>query len=463
MLPRLITKVVGWAVATFFDLARTGPRAPDGPVLLTANHPNALIDPLVLFRTAGRPTRPLAKAPLFEQAFVGTVLKGLGGLPVYRKQDDPSLMHLNDRTFDAAIEALHGGGAVQIYPEGRSHSEPALAPLRTGAARIALLAEARRDWTLGLSIQPVGLTYTRKHLFRGHAVAAYGEPFGVTGYRALFERDERAAARALTDEIQERLERLTLNFEHPEDAELVDVAERLYARHKRLARPRERQHPSERLPRLHAFAEGIRRLHATDPQRLERLRRKVRRYLRMLTLFGAREGDVPAQYRFGRVVRYGAVQLAMLLLVLPVAVLGAIVWAPPVLFSRHLAPRFRPKLDQLATYKLGTALLAFPIWYAAFVTGAWLSLGARWALAFALSTPVAGLAAVAWRDRQGVVREDARVFLRAGRRAESRDRLREQRVELVAEFDALAASWREEDRPDPRVDASGPASGNPVG
>jgi hypothetical protein len=33
----------------------------------------------VIFHTAGRPTRPLAKAPLFEQALVGTVLRGLGG------------------------------------------------------------------------------------------------------------------------------------------------------------------------------------------------------------------------------------------------------------------------------------------------------------------------------------------------------------------------------------------------
>lgn len=145
MLPAVITKIVGWAVAIFYDVERTGPELASGPVLVTANHPNALIDPLVIFHTGGRTTRPLAKAPLFEQAFVGTVLKGLGGLPVYRRQDDPELMHLNDRTFDAAIEALHRGEAVQIYPEGQSHSEPSLTRIRTGAARIALMAEERAD------------------------------------------------------------------------------------------------------------------------------------------------------------------------------------------------------------------------------------------------------------------------------------------------------------------------------
>ena len=82
MLPRIITRLVGWAVSVFYDLERTGPKLPEGPVLVAANHPNSLMDPLVIFRTAGRTTRPLAKAPLFEEALVGTVLRGLGGLPV---------------------------------------------------------------------------------------------------------------------------------------------------------------------------------------------------------------------------------------------------------------------------------------------------------------------------------------------------------------------------------------------
>ncbi|MEQ1855953.1 MAG: 1-acyl-sn-glycerol-3-phosphate acyltransferase [Longimicrobiales bacterium] len=442
MLPLIITKLVGWAVAVFYDLERSGPTLPTGPVLVTANHPNALVDPLVVFHTAGRPSRPLAKAPLFEQALVGTVLRGLGGLPVYRRQDEPQLMHLNDRTFDAAIEALHAGGAVQIYPEGQSHSEPALAPLRTGAARIALLAEARRGWELGLRIQPVGLTYSRKHAFRGRAIAAFGEPFEITSLRAEYERNEREAVRQLTAMIQERLERLTLNFEHAEDAELVDVAERLYARHKKLTGWREREPMAERLPRLRRFARGLAWLRETDPDRLDGLRAEVRRYLQLLTLFGAHEGDVPRRYPLATVLAYAGRQLFMLVLVLPVALAGMAVWLPPFLFTRYAAPRFRPKLDQVATYKLGAALLSFPLWLATLVTGAWLLAGARMALVALVVLPVAGLAAIAWRDRQVEVREDVHVFLRARRLARGRDRIAEQRAHLVAEFDKLTEEWR---------------------
>lgn len=446
MLPTIITRLVGWAVSIFYEVERTGPELVDGPVLVVANHPNALIDPLVIFHTGGRTTRPLAKAPLFEQALVGTVLKGLGGLPVYRREDDPSLMHLNDRTFDGAIAALHTGEAIQIYPEGHSHSQPALAPLRTGAARIALWAEERADWSLDLHIQPVGLTYDRKHLFRGRVIAAFGAPFAVGGFRDLYERSPREAARELTTDIRERLEALTLNFDRPEDQELVDVAERLWVRDKGLASAREREPMAERLPRLRRFAEGVQWLRQEDPERLERLRHDVLRYLSLITLLGVREGDVPAGYRMSSVVRYGVRQSTMLLLVFPVAVVGSAFWFLPFFLTRVVVPRFRPKLDQVATYKLSFAILSFPFWVVLLAAVAWLAFGWPAALVLVVALPIAGLAAIAWRDRQAIVLEDLRVFLRARRRSTSRDRIRELRAQLVDEIDEVARLWQAERR-----------------
>ena len=446
MLSTVITKIVGWAVAIFYDVERTGPPLVEGPVLVTANHPNALVDPLVIFHTGGRTTRPLAKAPLFEQALVGTVLKGLGGLPVYRKQDDPALMHLNDRTFDAAIDALHAGEAVQIYPEGRSHSEPAMSRLRTGAARIALMAEERAGWSLGLRIQPVGLTYSRKHLFRGRAVAAFGDPLEVASYRAIYEEDERTAARELTVEIRKRLEGLTLNFDRPEDQELVDMAERLWATDKGYAKARERKRMSERLPRLRRFAQGLRWIRDVDPERLETLRHHVDRYLSLIKLLGVREGDVPERFRFSSVLRYTLWQSTMLLVVLPFAAVGSLFWAPPFLLTRVVVPRFQPKLDQVATYKLSVGILAFPAWLAAVVLALGFTAGWTTALVVLGTGPLVGLAAVAWRDRQTVVMEDVRVFLRAGSRSDARQRVAELRSQLVAEIDEVARLWQEERR-----------------
>ena len=415
---------------------------PEGPVLITANHPNALIDPLVVFQTAGRPSRPLAKAPLFDQLIVGTALRALGGLPVYRKQDDPELMHLNDRTFDAAIDALHAGFAVQIYPEGQSHSEPSLTPIRTGAARIALLAEALRDWELGLSVQPVGLTYIKKDLFRGRVVATFGSAFSVADLREHYEQDERAASRILTDRIQKHLEEVTLNVEDHEELELVDVADRLYARAKKLVGYRERDGIGDRLPRMQAFAEGVRWLRTQDPERLEYLKELIRRYLRLLTLFGASEGDVPPRYNSGMVIGYSLRQVFILLVVFPLAFLGGVTWLIPFTLTRYVSPRFSLQLDQIATYKLVIAMIAFPIWWITLCLMAYLFVGLQSSLIVAFGLPISGLALVAWHDRQMQVRQDVLVFLRTLRYPRGQDRLTEYRRELVQEFDQLMEAWK---------------------
>jgi hypothetical protein len=327
---------------------------------------------------------------------------------------------------------------VQIYPEGQSHSAPSVGPLRTGAARIALRAEAESGWTLGLRIQPVGLTYQRKHLFRGRVVATYGEPFAVADFRERYESGERVCVEAVTAEIARRLAGLTLNYETRADAELVDAAERLYARAKGLAGPRERERMVARFPRLHRFTQGLDRLRADDPERLARLRADVGRYMRLLTLYGAMSGDVPDRYRLGRVLRYGAWQTFMLLVVLPAALVGMAYWFIPGAGTRVMAARFRPKLDQIATYKVGGAIVVFPAWLAFTSVALWLAAGFRWALAAAAVLPLLGFAAIAWRERQAVVREDVRVFLRSRRRSERRDRLAELRASIVREIDEIA-------------------------
>jgi hypothetical protein len=199
---------------------------------------------------------------------------------------------------------------------------------------------------------------------------------------------------------------------------------------------------ADRLPRLQAFAAGLRALRIADPERLAHLSEDVERYLRLLTLYGVTEGDIPERYAPFAVARYVAFQTVMLLLVLPVAVLGALYWAVPYFVTRRIAFSFDPKLDQVATYKVGVALVSFPTWLAATCALVWFTSGWVVSLVVGLVCPMLGLAALAWRQREALVREDVRVFLRSTRRSESQDRLAELRAHLTAEFDTLVDETR---------------------
>lgn len=432
-----ITAAAGRAAAVFQQIERSGAAIPAGPVIVVANHPNSLLDPLVLFRIAGRPTRPLAKAPLFEQRFVGTMLRGLGGLPVYRPQDDPGQTHRNDATFAGAIAALRAGDAIQIYPEGRSHSEPAMAPLRTGAARIALGAESDAGWALHLRIVPIGLTYDGKTRFRGRALAVVGEAFTVAHLRSLHETDPAAAVRALTDDIAERLHAVTVNLTRRRDADLIDTAERVYAREKGVSGWREREPLAERAPRLRAFAAGLAWLKEHDPARHDRLARAVARYRRRAQLLGAEAGDVPPRYTVAGTLRYVVTQALLLLAAAPPALIGTVIWCATYFAPRITLRIVRPDEDTIATYKLATGLVMVPLTLAVGGVAGGLLYGARGVAAAAVLLPLTGFAAMAWHERWDRVREDARLFLRVLLRRDRQDRLARDRAALVAGFDAV--------------------------
>jgi glycerol-3-phosphate O-acyltransferase / dihydroxyacetone phosphate acyltransferase len=438
----LITRAAGWAAGVFQLIERTGGPIPAGPVLVVANHPNSLLDPLVVFRVAGRPTRPLAKAPLFEQRMVGTMLRGLGGLPVYRAQDDPAQMHRNEDTFRGAIDALRAGDAVQIYPEGRSHSDPSLAPMRTGAARIAIGAESASGWSLDLRIVPVGLTYLDKHRFRGRVLAVIGEPFGIADLRSLHGTDDIAAVRALTDRIAERLAGLTLNVTEHRDAELIDTAERLYVREKGASPWRGRDSLADRLPRMRAFARGLAWLREYDPQRHERLARAVARYRRRAQLLGVADGDVPPSYTFRGTLRYVAAHSFLLLVLALPALAGSILWYPMYIAPRLTLRLVQPDFEAVATYKLATAFITVPLTMLIVIgTGAWID-GVRGALLAALLVPACGFAALSWHERWTRFREDARLFFRVLSRRDHQDRLARDRTALAAEFDELVEAQK---------------------
>jgi len=445
----LLRGTISRAVAVFYRLDRRGSPVPPGPAVLVANHPNSLLDPLVLFRTAGRPSRPLARAPLFDRPLIGWLIRAVGGIPIYRREDDPAQMVRNRDALRAAVDALRSGDAVQIFPEGRTHSDPSISPLRTGAARIALAAEADAGWRLGVVIVPIGLTYARKAVFRGHAVAVYGKPFPVSTYRPRFERDEQAAVRALTAEIDRRLRALTLDLTRLEDAELVDAAERLWTLEKGLRTSRQRVRLGERLPRLQAFARGLAWLRVHDPDRHRRIEVAVRGYHRRMRVLGAGEGDVPSRFRFLPMLRWVATRAMPVTLLSPLALVATAAWgAPYVLVGRtvdRMVGRRGLPVEVVATYKLGAALLAYPLFLTLWTgLAAWLA-GWRVAIVVAVTLTVIGLVAVRWLDVARDVVQDLRLFLRlagpgsrtARARRVARTRVAAERRAITAEFDAI--------------------------
>lgn len=91
------------------------------PVILVANHQNALIDPLLLATHTRLKPWFLTRASVFKKPWIAKVLHFIRMLPVYRVRDGFSTIQQNQHTFEASFEVLKKNGAVVIFAEG-SHS-----------------------------------------------------------------------------------------------------------------------------------------------------------------------------------------------------------------------------------------------------------------------------------------------------------------------------------------------------
>src|SRR5262245_19492579 len=177
-------------------------RVPDhGPVLLCVNHPNNLIDSLLVGAVLRRKVHYLTTAALFRNPLLARFLRAAGAIPVYRRQDDPDKMERNVDAFAACHADFDDGRVVAIYPEGTTHAETRVQRIKTGAARIAHDYEAHRPQTLVLL--PIGLTFEARKSFRARVLVSFGPPLPVSPYLVAYRDDPVKAVDELTNTIQD--------------------------------------------------------------------------------------------------------------------------------------------------------------------------------------------------------------------------------------------------------------------
>lgn len=423
-------------VRLYYRASRDGERVPErGPVLLLANHPNALLDPALVAWAAQRPVRFLAKAPLFTHPIVGWLIRASGSLPVYRAQDDATQMSRNEDTFRAVYDALALGSAAALFPEGISHSEPGIVPIKTGAARIALGAAPRVG--RAFPIIPVGLVFREKDAFRSEAHAVVG---AAIAWDDLASRgpDDRAAVRELTDRIERAIRTVTLNLARWEDEPVVRTAEAVWS----ATRDADRS-PAAHVSRLTIAVEGLAILRARNDARWDELARDVREHSRLLEMLRIAPSDVErdttlptaGRWAFRRLTLVGAAQLAL------AAVTVGLFWIP-YQFTGWLAGALERSRAGISTYRVIGGFVVFGAWIIALAVA--LGLRAGWAAGVATflvlpAVAITGLYAIEhWRDTIGT----ARSWITLRRRDPRIGTIRERQRKLADRLDgALAALY----------------------
>ncbi|MFJ8533965.1 lysophospholipid acyltransferase family protein [Streptomyces sp. NPDC093591] len=156
----LIQRWCRWVVrASGVRVRIDGGAAPDGGLLLVANHVSWLDIPLL---AAVRPARMLAKSEIRQWPVAGWLTARSGALFIDRDR-----IRALPETVARIAEALRGGEAVAVFPEGSTWCGRAQGHFRRAAFQAALDA--------GVPVQPVRLHYRTAQGAPGTAAAFVGE------------------------------------------------------------------------------------------------------------------------------------------------------------------------------------------------------------------------------------------------------------------------------------------------
>jgi glycerol-3-phosphate O-acyltransferase/dihydroxyacetone phosphate acyltransferase len=362
MIRRIIVALVRLALRIYFQrIEVTGiEHVPlQTPAIFVLNHPNALVDPVFLLCLAPRRVSFLAKAPLFRMPIIGYLVKALDSLPVYRRQDEGEDVTKNQETFVAARKLLARGGTIGICPEGVSHDEPGLRPIKTGAARISLAAVSTGEVS-DLKIVPAGLYYTSKTSFRSDALLYFGNAIDVEP--VTLEPDgtpPREAVRQLSNKIERALREVILDARHEEELQTTARAERIFSSATYNAANdslKDELHLQQRFIRAYSI------LQARQPERLRRLETRMMRFEEELTQAGVDPDELSPPSSTSRVFASILRRSILFLLMLGPAVIGTLAHYPAYKLGGYLATRIsRDAEDVISTVKIISAMLLFPL------------------------------------------------------------------------------------------------------
>jgi 1-acyl-sn-glycerol-3-phosphate acyltransferase len=425
------------AVRLYYRLEISGASVPPtGAALLVANHPNSLLDAAMVTAAAHRPVRFLAKSTLVEgRAYpwpIRWLVRASGAIPVYRPSDGVAPSGGNDEAFRAVRAALASGSIVALFPEGISHARSALAPLKSGAARIAL--GVAQTTGRAMPIVPIGLLLDDRAIFRSTARIIVGTPIPWDDLVGCPDSDA-AAVRDLTTRIQSGLRAVTVNYASWEDAHLVTLADAVHA----AAGPP----PSTAArPARHALGTAtLARLRDSDDPAWRLLADDLRAHARLLRTLRLTPADLYVRSDLRVALGWGLRRIPLLALS-GLATLGTLLAWPAYRLVGPIAARMpeATDVDVRATAKLLVGGVVFLIWTCILAALAGFALGPWAALATLILAPALALVALLTAEGWQASWRDARRFLTLRHRTERIAILRSRQTALAQRIDTLVSS-----------------------
>jgi len=375
-----------------------------GPLIIVANHPSTFMDPIIVASLLKQQVCFIAKGTLFKGKFKNWWMRNMAfSIPVHRRQDDPALSSKNKDMFEHCFSHLETKGTLILFPEGTSIKERKLREIKTGAARIALGAEARNEFKLGVKILCIGINYTDPQLFRSDVWINVEDVIEVKDYALAYLKNDRDAVIQLTEDIKSTLEKNLILIDNEEEDQFIRNVETLYKN--------ELVSQFNLDPKWHGFPitkgieQAVKHFDGLDNNWTSDIRKRVNQYFNQLKTFQLKDRFLtPGGKKQSPSLSMQILQALLLLLGLPFYLYGLIVNYLPYLVPGRVAKVMTPFAAFRGPIKMTVGIFSFGLFY-----GLLLYLFIRYfagspdqelyALLFALSLPISGYFAMSYYKR----------------------------------------------------------------
>jgi glycerol-3-phosphate O-acyltransferase/dihydroxyacetone phosphate acyltransferase len=202
-----------------------------GPTIVVSNHPNTLIDPVIIAAYLNKPIFFLANAGLFKNPLAAKILRYLYCIEIKRFEDTGVKSHDNSAAFDQSSKHLASGGNIYIAVEGTSYMERVLRPLKTGFARIGFQAITGHAKGQEIYILPIGINYEKHDKSGFDLEVIVGESIPFSRYLVDYHNNNQTTIKDLTAELQSVLESLVIHTtDLDEEALLLEIDSLFYGK-----------------------------------------------------------------------------------------------------------------------------------------------------------------------------------------------------------------------------------------
>lgn len=441
---KLIYKAGLWVFYRRFEVSNRHLMPDQGPLLVVSNHPNTFMDPIVTASLLRQPVFFIAKSTVFGSKLQNWILRQMHLIPIHRKEDKPEEVISNEEAFAASFQALEQGRTLLIFPEGNSFNQRRLRKIKTGAARIALGAEAAHTQPLGIKILPVGLNYSAATRFRSDLFVNIGEPIAVADYLSAYQHNEKEAVLALTEEIRQRMEHLIIHTLTDEEDELARQVEMLYKSRLATVAPLSGAAHEHDFILTRAIVKSITYFSRTAPERVAALKQSISNY--MLQLKRLRLQDAVLGKSKDIIVRQSILGLLYLVLGLPVYLYGLVHNYLPYIIPSRVARAVTREEEWYAPIMLTVGIFSFPLFYFLEAWLAWelYSPSTPWLALYLISLPLSGFYTLRYWNKALHTQENWLLLKLFFKRKNAVEQLRQQRDKIIAALEQARQDYLQE-------------------